>query len=96
MPRELFRPVKLKCADGSMEVYYVYERAVTLVKHHQRVKLFITYEDWMGSPHSSARIAWTGGRARPLRRYAKRWRVETLYRDTKQNLGLESYESRKI
>lgn len=28
--------------------------------------------------------------------YAKRWKIETFYRDAKQELGMEDYEMRKI
>jgi hypothetical protein len=28
--------------------------------------------------------------------YAKRWKIDSFYRDAKQNLGMEEYEMRKL
>ena len=94
--RELFRPMKFKRADGSTKIYYVYEKMVTLVKHHQRVKVFVTYEDLDREPSffCTNRLDW--GKSKALRRYAKRWEIDAFYRDAKQNLGLEEYELRKL
>jgi len=96
LQRELFRPMKFKRADGSTKIYYVYEKVVTLAKHHQKVKMFVTYEDLDGEPSffCTNRLDWGKGKA--LRRYAKRWEIDAFYRDAKQNLGLEEYELRKL
>ena len=96
LQRELLRPMKFKRADGSTRIYYVYEKAVTLAKHRQRVKVFVTYEDLDGEPSffCTNRLDWGKGKA--LRRYAKRWEIDAFYRDAKQNLGLEEYELRKL
>lgn len=96
LSKNLFRPMKFKRADGSTKIYYVYEKVVTLAKHHQRVKVFVTYEDLDGEPSffCTNRLDWGKGEA--LRRYAKRWEIDAFYRDAKQNLGLEDYELRKL
>ncbi len=88
--------MKFKQADGSTKVYHVYEKVVTLAKHQQRVKVFVTYEDLDGEPSffCTNRLDWGKGEA--LRRYAKRWEIDAFYRDAKQNLGLEEYELRKL
>lgn len=71
-------------------IYYVYEKVVTLAKHHQRVKVFVTYENLGGAPSffCTNRLDWGKGKA--LRRYAKRWEIDAFYRDAKQILGMFS------
>jgi SRSO17 transposase len=88
LPRESFRRVQI-----GDRIYQVFSKAVDL-KGVGQVRILISYdnEEFSGSPASFAtdQIRWEGTRI--LKTYAKRWNIETFFRDSKQNLGLEDYQ----
>ena len=92
LPRESFRKVQI-----GDRIYQVFSKAVDL-KGVGQVRILISYdnEDFSGSPayFATDQIRWEGTRI--LKTYAKRWNIETFFRDSKQNLGLESYQLRDL
>ena len=64
----------------------------------KRTRIVVSYDnkDLSGDPHfyCTNRLDWNIYRILSL--YTRRWRVDVFYRESKQNLGLEDYEMRKI
>lgn len=92
LPRESFRRVQI-----GDRIYQVFSKAVDL-KGVGQVRVLISYdnEEFSGSPayFATDQIRWEGTRI--LKTYSKRWNIETFFRDSKQNLGLESYQLRDL
>jgi hypothetical protein len=92
LPRESFRKVSL-----GDRIYQVFSKAVDL-KGVGQVRILISYdnEEFSGSPafFATDQIRWEGTRI--LKTYSKRWNIETFFRDSKQNLGLEDYQLRDL
>jgi len=81
--------------DGA--VYYYFTKVVNMSKLG-KVRLLITHqkEDISDSPKYlvTNQLQWDVRRI--LTVYESRWPIETFYRDSKQNLGLEDYEMRDL
>jgi len=92
LPRESFRRVQI-----GDRIYQVFSKAVDL-KGVGQVRVLISYdnEEFSGSPayFATDQIRWEGTRI--LKTYSKRWNIETFFRDSKQNLGLEDYQLRDL
>ncbi len=92
LPRESFR--KARIGD---RVYQLFSKAVDL-KGVGQVRILISYdnEELSGDPayFATDRIRWEGTRI--IKTYAKRWNIETFFKDSKQNLGLEDYQLRDL
>ena len=92
LPRESFR--KVQVGD---RIYQIFSKAVDL-KGVGQVRVLISYdnEEFSGSPayFATDQIRWEGTRI--LKTYSKRWNIETFFRDSKQNLGLEDYQLRDL
>lgn len=92
LPGEAFR--RIEVGD---QTYWVFRKTVDL-KGVGKVRIFISHqnEDLSDSPSLFAtnRLRWEGKKA--LRTYSLRWKIETFYRDAKQNLGLEDYQLRDL
>jgi len=92
LPRESFKRVQI-----GDRIYQVFSKAVDL-KGVGQVRVLISYdnEEFSGSPayFATDQIRWEGTRI--LKTYSKRWNIETFFRDSKQNLGLEDYQLRDL
>jgi SRSO17 transposase len=92
LPRESFRRVQI-----GDRIYQVFSKAVDL-KGIGQSRILISYDDeeFSGTPayFATDQIRWEG--ARILKTYSKRWSIETFFRDSKQNLGLEDYQLRDL
>lgn len=92
LPRESFKRVQI-----GDRIYRVFSKAVDL-KGVGQVRILISYdnEEFTGSPayFATDEIRWEGTRI--LKTYSKRWNIETFFRDSKQNLGLEDYQLRDL
>lgn len=92
LPRESFR--KARIGDRT---YQLFSKAVDL-KGVGQVRILISYdnEEFSGDPayFATDRIRWEGTRI--IKTYAKRWNIETFFKDSKQNLGLEDYQLRDL
>lgn len=92
LPREAFKRIKI--AD---RVYQAFSKAVDL-KGVGQVRILISYdnEEFSGTPafFATDQIRWEGTRI--IRTYSKRWNIETFFKDSKQNLGLEDYQLRDL
>lgn len=81
--------------DG--DTYYCFTKVVNMSKLG-KVRLLITHEqeDLSDTPKYlvTNNVQWEARRI--LRVYQSRWPIETFYRDSKQNLGLEDYEMRDL
>lgn len=92
LPKESFRRITVK-----KRIYQVFSKAVDL-KGVGQVRILISYDNeaFSGDPafFATNRIRWEGTRI--INTYAKRWKIETFFRDSKQNLGLEDYQLRDL
>ena len=92
LPREAFRKVEI-----GDRIYQLFSKAVDL-KGVGQVRILISYdnEEFSGSPayFATDQIRWEGTRI--IKTYSKRWNIETFFRDSKQNLGLEAYQLRDL
>ena len=68
------------------------------LKDAQRVRVVVSYDnpDLEGEPHFYCSNKLDMKADKLLNVYAKRWKIDSFYRDAKQNLGMEEYEMRKI
>ncbi len=91
LPRSSFRNITI-----GKETYLVFSKVVHL-KGVGKVRLLISYEDdFEGTPFFLATDRLTWDPKRILKLYKRRWKIETFYRDSKQNLGLEDYQLRDL
>jgi len=92
-----FKQVKIKKTNGTELCVWAFARTVHM-KKVGRVKVVISFleEPFKGDPFFlvTNRKEWTI--VNILSTYAKRWPIETFYRDAKQNLGLEACEMRLL
>jgi SRSO17 transposase len=92
LPEESFRKIQI-----GARVYQVFSKAVDL-KGVGQVRILISYdnEEFSGSPafFATDQIRWEGTRI--IKTYSKRWNIETFFKDSKQNLGLEDYQLRDL
>ena len=92
LPKEAFKRTVL-----NKEPYWVFSKALDL-KGVGRVRILISHEseDLSDSPvyYATDTVHWDPKKI--LRTYAGRWKIETFYRDSKQNLGLEDYQLRDL
>ena len=69
------------------------------LKDAQRVRVVVSYDNpdlEGGEPHFYCSNKLDMKADKLLNVYAKRWKIDSFYRDAKQNLGMEEYEMRKI
>ena len=92
-----FKQVTITKTNGKKLTVWAYSKTVQMSKVG-RVKIVISFlkTPLKGSPFFlvTNRKEWTIGKI--LSVYARRWPIETFYRDAKQNLGLESCELRNL
>ena len=64
----------------------------------ERVRVVVSYDnpELEGEPHFYCSNKLDMKADKLLNLYAKRWKIDSFYRDAKQNLGMEDYEMRKI
>lgn len=86
-----------KKIEINANTYYCFTKVVNMSKLG-KVRLLITHteKDLSDSPKYlvTNNLQWEARRI--LRVYQSRWPIETFYRDSKQNLGLEDYEMRDL
>lgn len=94
---EDFKQVNITKTNGKKLTVWAFSKTVQMSKVG-RVKIVISFlhAPLKGNPFFlvTNRKEWTIGKI--LSTYAKRWPIETFYRDAKQNLGLESSEMRLL
>jgi SRSO17 transposase len=99
IPKEKFNPVKVRYKDKE-HIYWCYEANLKMrsLKDAQRVRVVVSYDnpDLEGEPHFYCSNKLDMKADKLLNLYAKRWKIDSFYRDAKQNLGMEDYEMRKI
>ena len=91
-----FKEVVIQTGEGERR-FWVFAKNVTM-KGRQRVRLVASYEDakMQGEPKIivTNKLSWDAKTI--LKVYLKRWRIDSFYREAKQDLGLEDYEVRKL
>lgn len=95
VPKSEFKEIILRTEDGERR-FWAYAKNV-VIKERRRIRLVASYEDEMeGEPKFIAtnRLDWDVKTI--LKTYLKRWKIDSFYRDAKQELGLEDYELRKL
>jgi DDE superfamily endonuclease len=98
LPKDKFKPVNV-WYEKKKHVFYCHATNLKMRSlDGRRVRIVVSYDnkELNGDPHfySANRLDWNIYQILSL--YARRWRVDVFYRDSKQNLGLEDYEVRKI
>lgn len=95
IPKDRFRKIKILTEKGERG-FWTYAKNVTM-KEGWRVRVVASYEDEIeGEPKFivTNRLDWDVKTI--IETYLKRWRIDSSYRDAKQELGLEDYELRKL
>jgi len=95
VPKNPFKEVTIRTGNCERR-FWAYAKNVTM-KDGWRVRIVASYENRIeGEPKFIAtnRLDWDAKTI--LETYLKRWRVDSSYRDAKQELGLEDYELRKL
>lgn len=99
LSKDRFRPVKVRYKN-SEQTYWCYAANLRMrsLKDAQRVRVVVSYNnpDLEGEPNFYCSNKLDLKSDKLLNVYAKRWKIDTFYRDAKQNLGMEDYEMRKI
>jgi SRSO17 transposase len=98
VPRDRFKPVKVRYKDNE-QTYWCHEASLVMRSiDGERVRVVVSYDnpEMGGEPnfYCSNRLDLKADKM--LNVYAKRWKIDSFYRDAKQNLGMEDYEMRKI
>jgi len=96
VPKTEFKRVIIRTEDGERS-FWTYAKNV-VIKGPRRIRLVVSYQDetMEGEPKIIAtnRLDWDTKTV--LKTYLKRWKIDSFYRDAKQELGLEDYEVRKM
>ena len=100
IPKEKFKRVKVRYKDKE-QTYWCYEANLRMrsLKDAQRVRVVVSYDNpdlEGGEPHFYCSNKLDMKADKLLNVYAKRWKIDSFYRDAKQNLGMDEYEMRKI
>ncbi len=99
MSKEKFKRVKVRYKDKE-QTYWCYETNLRMrsLKDAQRVRIVVSYDnpELEGEPNFYCSNKLDMKADKMLNVYAKRWKIDSFYRDAKQNLGMEEYEMRKI
>jgi len=98
LPNDKFKPVNV-WYEKKKHVFYCYAANLKMRSlDGRRIRIVVSYDnkELKGDPHfyCANRLDWNIYQILSL--YARRWRVDVFYRESKQNLGLEDYEVRKI
>ncbi len=99
VPKERFKPIKVRY-QSSVQTYWCYEANLRMrsLKDAQRVRVVVSYDnpELEGEPHFYCSNKLDMKADKLLNVYARRWKIDSFYRDAKQNLGMDDYEMRKI
>jgi SRSO17 transposase len=99
IPKEKFKRVKVRYKNSD-QTYCCYEANLRMrsLRDAQRVRVVVSYgnPDLEGEPNFYCSNKLDMKADKLLNVYAKRWKIDSFYRDAKQNLGMEDYEMRKI
>ncbi len=98
LPNDKFKSVNV-WYEKKKHVFYCYASNLKMRSlDGRRIRIVVSYDnkELEGDPHfyCTNRVDWNIYQILSL--YARRWRVDVFYRESKQNLGLEDYEMRKI
>jgi SRSO17 transposase len=99
IPKEKFKRVEVRYKDKE-QTHWCYEANLKMrsLKDAQRVRVVVSYDnpELEGEPHFYCSNKLDMKADKLLNVYAKRWKIDSFYRDAKQNLGMDEYEMRKI
>jgi SRSO17 transposase len=98
IPREKFKPMKVRYKDND-QTYWCHEASPRMRSlGGERVRVAVSYDnpECEGEPKFYCSNKPDMKADKMLNVYAKRWKIDSFYRDAKQNLGMEEYEMRKI
>ena len=99
VPKEKFiKRVKVRHKDKE-QIYWCYEANLRMRSlGGERVRVIVSYDnpECNGEPNFYCSNKLDMKADKLLNVYAKRWKIDSFYRDAKQNLGMEEYEMRKI
>lgn len=99
IPGGKFKPVKVRYKDKE-HTYWCWEANLRMrsMGGERRVRVVVSYDnpEMEGEPNFYCSNKLDLKADKMLNVYAKRWKIDSFYRDAKQNLGMEDYEMRKI
>lgn len=98
VPKEKFKPVKVRYKDNE-QTYWCCEANLRMRSiEGEKVRVVASYDspELNGEPNFYCSNKLDVKADKLLNVYAKRWKIDSFYRDAKQNLGMEDYEMRKI
>ncbi len=98
VPKERFKPIKVRY-QSSVQTYWCYEANLRMRSlGGERVRVVVSYDNpkLEGEPHFYCSNKLDTKADKLLNVYARRWKIDSFYRDAKQNLGMDDYEMRKI
>ncbi len=98
IPKEKFKPTKVRCKDKE-HTYWCFEANLRMRSMRgERVRVVVSYDnpELNGEPNFYCSNKLDMKADKLLNAYARRWKIDSFYRDAKQNLGMEDYEMRKI
>ena len=98
IPDGKFKKVRVRYAR-KRRVFWAYARNMRMSSlGGRKVRVLVSYNnpELKGKPRffCTNKLDWVEYKI--LKVYARRWKIDAFYRDSKQNLGLEDYEMRKI
>jgi len=101
LPEGNFEQVVLKRGDGSKATYYACTKTVRMRGFEGRkLRIVVSYDEEKFERREDPYFYCTNNlnweTRRIMQTYARRFEIDTFYRDAKQNLGLEEYELRKL
>jgi SRSO17 transposase len=98
VPKEKVKPIKVRY-QSSVQIYWCYETNLRMRSlGGERVRVVVSYDnpELEGEPHFYCSNKLDMKADKLLNVYARRWKIDSFYRDAKQSLGMDDYEVRKI
>jgi SRSO17 transposase len=98
VPKEKVKPIKVRY-QSSVQIYWCYETNLRMRSMGgERVRVVVSYDnpELEGEPHFYCSNKLDMKADKLLNVYARRWKIDSFYRDAKQSLGMDDYEVRKI
>lgn len=98
IPREKFKSVRVRYKDD-VHIYWCCEANLRMRSMGgRRVRVVVSYDnpELKGEPRFYCSNKLDMKADKTLNVYARRWKIDSFYRDARQNLGMDEYEMRKI
>ncbi|MDG7044960.1 MAG: transposase [Nitrososphaerota archaeon] len=95
IPKEKLKQVTVKY-KGKQDTFWCYEDNLRMRSMGgERMRVVVSYSKLDGEPNFYCSNKLDMKADKMLNVYARRWKIESFYRDAKQELGMEDYEMRE-